>query len=190
MNRAPVTLALVTVLLVAYGAELALGGDAVCAALGLIPARFMSSGDLVPLFAHGLLHNPDDLWHLGGNVVVLLACGLVVEPELGSARFGLLYAVSGVAGAALHVFVDPSSSVALVGASGSIAGVLAVMGAIRPRLIGFAVGFIAWNTWLALSGDTGSASFGTHLGGAFAGVVFVVATRLLGGDLRARALAA
>lgn len=170
----PATLALVGAILLAYAAELAAGGMGVCERFGLVPERFMRTGDLVPVFGSLFLHDPNGLAHVAGNVLALLACGLVLEPLIGSVRFFALYVAAGVFGGLLHVAVDPSSSVALVSASGAIAGTLAAAGAFRPRLVGFAAGFIAWNVWLALSGTAGNVSAATHLGGAFVGVVFAI----------------
>src|SRR5262249_21330892 len=127
------------------------------------------------------LHNPEGLAHIAGNMVALLACGLLVEPALGSATFAFVYVASGILGAFLHVAVDPSSAVPLVGASGAVAGVLAVLGATRPRFVGFAVGFIAFNIWLTLSGTSGEVSSATHLGGAFCGVLFAAARAVSAG---------
>lgn len=70
------------------------------------------------LFLHG------SLWHLIGNMLYLLAFGPSVENALGSMRFTLYYLFWGVFAAAAHIFVNPSSPVPTLGASGAIGGVL------------------------------------------------------------------
>jgi membrane associated rhomboid family serine protease len=178
-DTAPVTVLLVLVLIAAFCLEISLGGNSFCATWGLTPAAFSRTGDLAPLFTHSLLHDPEaPLAHLGGNALVLLLAGSIVERELGSTRFGALYIASGLVGGILHIAVDSSSSTALVGASGSIAGVLAVLGVVRPRLIGFVAGFALWNIWLAWSGTAGNVSFATHIGGFCAGALYCVAAHL------------
>lgn len=178
---APVTALLAVVLVVAYGAEIALGGMSVCAEYGLTPAVFARTGDLAPVFTHTLLHDPAaPLGHLGGNVLVLLLAGSIVERDIGSARFVFLYVASGLFGALLHVAIDPSSDVTLIGASGCISGVLAVLGVARPRLLGFVAGFVAWNIWLAWSKSVGDVSFAAHIGGFAAGTLYCITARLAG----------
>jgi membrane associated rhomboid family serine protease len=174
-ETAPFTALLTLALIAAFCVEISLGGNSFCNTWGLTPADFSHTGNLAPLFTHGLLHDPDaPLAHLGGNVLVLLLAGPIVERELGSVRFGVLYTMSGLVGGVLHIAVDPSSNAILVGASGSIAGILAVLGVLRPRLLGFVAGFAAWNVWLAWSGTAGNVSFATHIGGFVAGALYCV----------------
>ena len=172
-----VTLSLILANLVAFQAELAGGGLAVCYALGLVPAEFLASGDLAPIFSSLFLHDPETLLHLGCNMAFLAVFGAIVEGELGSLRFLALYLAAGVAGALLHVAVDPGSTLPLVGASGAIFGVMAVAGVVRPPLLGFAVAFGAVEIWHAFAGGVGDVSFGCHLGGLIAGAVFAALWR-------------
>jgi membrane associated rhomboid family serine protease len=178
-ETAPVTALLAFALVAAYAAELALGGLPVCEAYGLVPAVFGRTGDLVPLFSHAFLHDPEaPFGHLGGNVLVLLLAGSIVERELGSVRFLALYTAAGLLGGLLHIAVDSSSSVPLIGASGAISGVLAVLGVLRPRLLGFVAGFVGWNVWLAWSGAAGDVSFATHIAGFSTGALYCVTAHL------------
>lgn len=164
-------LPLVTVALVfANLAVYASGVDA--GAHGLVPAEFVSTGNLAPVFSSMFLHA--SLEHLLGNMVALAIAGTIVEGELGHLRFLGLYLAAGIVGALLHVLVAPAAAEPMVGASGAIFGVLAVAGALRPRLAGFAVGFVLVNVWYALAGNGGAVSFGTHLGGAFVGALFAI----------------
>jgi membrane associated rhomboid family serine protease len=59
---------------------------------------------------------------------------------------------------------------------------LAVLGALRPRLLGFIVGFVLVQVWYALAGGGGEVSFGTHIGGFAVGVLFVGIARATGSE--------
>jgi len=170
-----VTLALILVNLGAYAAELASGGESFCSAYGLVPRAFARSGDMTPVFNSMFLHA--NLTHLAGNLIFLTIFGTVVEHALGHIRFALLYFVSGVAGALLHVAVDPSAANAMVGCSGCLFGLIALAAARNPRFLGFALTFGAVEIWHALSGTETSVSFGAHLGGLAAGVLFAIIMR-------------
>ena len=82
---------------------------------------------LASLFLHG------GLLHLGGNMLYLWIFGNNVEDAMGHARFVGFYLVSGVIASLTHAFMDPTSTVPLVGASGAISGVLAAYLLIYPR---------------------------------------------------------
>jgi len=168
-ETAPFTALLALALIAAYGLELALGGMPICEAYGLVPARPSLESALSAMF----LHDPEGVFHVGGNVVFLVVFGGIVERALGSFRFLGLYLAAGLAGAAFHCLVAPSSTDPLVGASGALFGLLAVAAVIRPRLAGFAVAFVGLNIWYAFMGGAGDVSFGCHIGGFFAGFVVV-----------------
>lgn len=177
------TLLLVIVNLAVYALELVDGGRATCERLGLIPAQFLRSGDLEPLFSHLFLHDPSSPYHLAGNMLFLVVFGVLVERSLGSLRLLTIYFAAGAVGGLLHVAVDPSATIPLVGASGSIFGILAVAGALRPRLMGFVVACGAINVWSAFTGSDGGVSFGAHLGGLFAGFVVVALLKASGSEV-------
>jgi membrane associated rhomboid family serine protease len=181
--RAPLfTIVLVTLNLAAYLLELATGGQAACNAYGLIPAHFAHSGAVWPLLSSMFLHDPSSLLHLGGNMVFLAFFGALVEREIGHLRFLGLYLLAGVLGSLMHVLVNPAATDPLVGASGAIFGVLAVAGALRPRLLGFVVAFVGINIWHAFFGGGGDVSFGCHIGGFCAGFLLVAIMRVTGDE--------
>ncbi|MFM2124245.1 MAG: hypothetical protein RL328_696 [Acidobacteriota bacterium] len=62
--------------------------------------------------------------HLGGNMLFLWVFGRNVEDRIGSRNLLILYTLSGLAAAAIHVLANPYSRVPTVGASGAIAGVM------------------------------------------------------------------
>ncbi|MGH7838961.1 MAG: rhomboid family intramembrane serine protease, partial [Candidatus Binataceae bacterium] len=62
--------------------------------------------------------------HLAGNMLYLFIFGPAVEARMGHRRFLEFYLSAGVAAGLATVAMEPSSPVAVVGASGAIAGVL------------------------------------------------------------------
>jgi membrane associated rhomboid family serine protease len=168
-ETAPFTALLALALIVAYAAELALGGMSVCTEFGLVPSHPSLETALSSMF----LHDPSGPIHLGGNLVFLVVFGGIVERALGSVRFLGLYVAAGLGGCAFHCLVSPSSTDALVGASGALFGLLAVAAVVRPRMLGFAVAFAGLNVWYAFAGGAGDVSFGCHIGGFFVGFLVV-----------------
>lgn len=170
-----VTLLLVALNVLAYRLELTAGGEAFCRVYGLIPAHFTPAALLSSLF----LHDPGALTHIAGNMVFLLVFGAVVEDAIGGLGLAALYLAAGAAGGLLHVVVDPSSTIPLVGASGAVFGVIAVAAVVRLRLLGFAVAFVGLNVWNAFTGDDGDVSFGCHIGGFCLGFLVVLILRAI-----------
>jgi membrane associated rhomboid family serine protease len=81
---------------------------------------------LSSIFLHGS-------WdHLAGNMIYLWVFGDDVEEVLGPFRFALLYLISGVCGALGYVMVDGHATIALVGASGCVSGVIAAYLMLEP----------------------------------------------------------
>ena len=73
-------------------------------------------------FTYTLLHG--DWLHLGVNAVWLAAFGSPLAHRLGWPRFLVFWAVTGLAAAALHFAIYPSSEAPLIGASGAISGMM------------------------------------------------------------------
>jgi len=71
--------------------------------------------------------------HIVGNMLYLWIFGKGVESALGSARYLALYLICGVIAALTQAFVDPTSQVPMIGASGAIAGVLGAYLILHPR---------------------------------------------------------
>jgi membrane associated rhomboid family serine protease len=85
---------------------------------GLVPAHVSWISATTSLFVH------ENLIHVGSNLVSLWIFGDNVEDQLGHGRFLLLYLLAGYAGALAQVWVDPTSLVPIIGASGAVAGVM------------------------------------------------------------------
>jgi membrane associated rhomboid family serine protease len=104
---------------------------------GVIPAAVSGAysfpgaiNPLATLFSYQFLHA--DVVHLIGNLIFLWVFADNVEQALGRVRFLIFYLLVGAAGALAFVFSDPGSKVPLVGASGSIAGVVIAYLMLRP----------------------------------------------------------
>ena len=91
---------------------------------GLIPAELLSNPqeEWLTVFTAMFLHG--GWFHIISNMWVLYIFGDNIEDRVGSMRYLLFYLLSGIAAACLQVFILPSSSVPMIGASGAIAGVL------------------------------------------------------------------
>ncbi len=78
---------------------------------------------LASLFTSMFLHGG---WlHLGGNMLYLWIFGDNVEEKMGHGRYFIFYLLCGLTATAVHIVVDPASTMPTVGASGAISGVLA-----------------------------------------------------------------
>jgi membrane associated rhomboid family serine protease len=71
--------------------------------------------------------------HLFGNMMMLLLFGAAVEVTVGSLGFGLLALFSGFAGALLFLILSPLSLAPMIGASGSLSGVMAFYAAFEKK---------------------------------------------------------
>ncbi len=138
-----VTWGLILACIFVYGWELSLGKsfDAAVSDLGFTPAALLSPQSapseaigvsptatiFIAMFLHG------SILHLAGNMLYLWIFGNNIEDAMGHTRFILFYFVCGVAAALTMAFMDPSSQVPMVGASGAISGVLGAYMLLYPR---------------------------------------------------------
>ncbi len=91
---------------------------------GLIPVHLLvnPSQAWITIFSAMFLHGG---WlHILSNMWVLFIFGDNVEDRLGHVRYLVFYLLCGVAAGLLDAYVQPQSSVPMIGASGAIAGVL------------------------------------------------------------------
>ncbi|MGH7865918.1 MAG: rhomboid family intramembrane serine protease [Candidatus Binataceae bacterium] len=73
------------------------------------------------------------LFHVAGNMLYLYVFGAAVEQRLGHARFVAFYLACAVAAALAFVVLAPGTTVAVIGASGAVAGVLGAYFVLMPR---------------------------------------------------------
>jgi membrane associated rhomboid family serine protease len=71
--------------------------------------------------------------HLGGNMLYLWIFGNNIEDAMGHVKFTLFYFACGFAAAFAMAYMDPSSHIPMVGASGAISGTLAAYVLLYPR---------------------------------------------------------
>jgi membrane associated rhomboid family serine protease len=110
---------------------------AMLASFGATPAAVLhnvpQTGQLPPeatLVTYMFLHGGWE--HIIGNMVYLWVFGDDIEDALGPVRFIIFYLAVGIASAVGFAALNPQSTVPLVGASGSISGILAAYLLLRP----------------------------------------------------------
>jgi membrane associated rhomboid family serine protease len=131
------------------------------------------------LLSHCFVHL--GLIHLLMNMWVLYAIGSVVEAMWGHGRYLALYLISGLAGGATQLIVDPF--VSMGGASGALCGLLTSMGVwvwlnrpfMPPKLVSDWMRNILTNVMLiAFISIVPGVSWAGHLGGGVGGLVVSV----------------
>lgn len=150
---------------------------------GLVPVQIMGGQNLITLVTSMFLHA--DILHIGLNMFFLLVTGDAVERELGSFRFLALYLACGVIAGLFHSYLNSTSTIPTIGASGAIFGVIAAFAILFPfrwliTLFGFipipvpAIIFafitILTETAYVASGVAENIAHTAHIGGFLAGV--------------------
>jgi membrane associated rhomboid family serine protease len=145
---------------------------------------------LTSMFMHG------GWMHIIGNMVYLWVFGDNVEDNFGHGRFLLFYLICGLAASFAQIFMEPSSVIPSLGASGAIAGVLGAYLIMFPhnRVRSILPLGIIWTTielpaivvlgfWIVLqvisqytasfagTAQSGGVAYMAHIGGFVAGVV-------------------
>ena len=162
----------------------AAGGERPCPLGGLTWQTLFSS-----MFLHG------SWMHLIGNMWFLWIFGNNVEDSMGHLRFLLFYLLSGLAAALAQVFVDPSSAIPMVGASGAISAIMGAYLVLFPRASVYTLFIIvvfvrviplpAWvmlGYWIviqvfssmAVPATGGGVAYAAHIGGFLAGVFLIL----------------
>jgi membrane associated rhomboid family serine protease len=93
---------------------------------GVVPAAFAPPTLITSMFLHG------GWMHVIGNMWYLWIFGDNVEDRLGHGRFIVFYLLCGFAAALGQVFMDPTSTLPTIGASGAIAGVMGAYFVLYP----------------------------------------------------------
>jgi membrane associated rhomboid family serine protease len=150
---------------------------------GLVPVNVMEGRNLFTLVTSMFLHG--SLIHLGMNMFFLLITGDGCERAMGSSRFLVFYLACGVLSGLFHTYMNSTSGIPTIGASGAIFGVLAAFAIMFPfrwliSLFGLipipipAIIFvfieILSETALVASGVVDYVAHTAHLGGFLAGV--------------------
>lgn len=191
-----VTIALVMLLAMVFAIEkwlafdlaggLRLSHESLLALGGASRDLVIGGGDWWRVFLAPLLHNGTA--HLGGNLFALAMVGWRLEPLIGRAWFGALFALSALAGIAGSLAGNQPHLVT-VGASGAISGLIGALFAmsLAPRLdatharairntaLFFGIPSLAPIVFGSAAGADGGTDWNAHLGGAICGVAVGVA---------------
>ena len=164
---------------------------------GVVPARLDGMSVFTSMFLHaGWLH-------FLGNMLFLWIFGDNVEDRVGHVRFVVFYLLCGVAAVAAHVYMNPTSRIPTVGASGAIAGVMGGYFVLYPnsRVLALVPLFIIWEIievpavlflglWFLMQffygvgsmavrpgAEAGGVAFWAHIAGFLAGMAGVLVLR-------------
>jgi len=103
----------------------------------LFPARLFDGIYIDTLLTYIFLHGN---WvHLIINCASLLGAGVIVETDLGHLKFLGAFISSGAIAGLSHSLLNPPSTVPIIGASGAIFGVIAVLFLLMPFKITYAL---------------------------------------------------
>jgi membrane associated rhomboid family serine protease len=152
------------------------------------PATVLTSLQIWRPITYQFLHN--GIWHIFGNMFILFFFGPILERLWGSKKFVTFYLICGAIGGLLYPFlalVGWLKVAYLVGASGSILGMLAAGTILFPNMMVYVLGIIPVKLrilaiiFAAISiisllrpdkvGNAGGEA--AHLGGMVAGAVYV-----------------
>ncbi|MFT6097470.1 MAG: membrane associated rhomboid family serine protease [Arenicella sp.] len=161
------------------------------AAYGLNAAEIKPLQLLTYQFLHG------GFMHILGNMVFLVLTGFAVEAALGSLRFLGFYLLSGIGSGLLYALFESSGGL-LVGASGSISGVMAMYvvlfgmrkiqffywffiftGYVRAAAIIMLPFYIGFEIVQYYSNDGSNVAYTAHIGGFLVGAALVFLTQSL-----------
>ncbi len=136
------------------------------------------------MFMHG------DFMHIFGNMLFLFIFGDNLENMLGHVRYAAFYIVCGFVAAFSQVFMDTSSVIPMLGASGAISGVLGgylllfPQRKVRALIFNFLTtvpAFVALGIWIVFqivqgyfsNPDQGGVAYAAHIGGFIAGIALI-----------------
>ena len=98
---------------------------------GLIPAQVTSGQHLVTFITSMFIHG--GIGHIAGIMLFLNIFGDNLENSMGHIKYLVFYFICGFAASFAQVFVDPSSTIPQIGASGAIAGLMGGYLVLFPR---------------------------------------------------------
>jgi membrane associated rhomboid family serine protease len=149
------------------------------------------------LFSSMFLHG--GFLHIAGNMLFLWIFGDNIEDYLGHAKYLFFYLACGVLAALSHAFLNPDSTLPMLGASGAISGVLGAYIILYPRagvwtfffflffwqvikvpavlIIGLWIFIQVVNGLLEPGQQGGGVAWFAHVGGFVAGMLFILIAR-------------
>ena len=134
-SRRPINFPVMTAAIIAVNAfvfvlEL-LGGDAFINYWSLVPANIMTTYGLITVFTSMFMHAGWE--HILGNMLFFWVFGPEIEDVMGSLPFLISYLLGGVTATVAQVWIDPTSTIPNLGASGAIAAVMGAFLITYPR---------------------------------------------------------
>ena len=191
-HRPIMTWGLIATNMIIYFAEVTADSpQAVTRTFGLTPAALIGESSLIDaltplltLLSYQFLHA--DLMHLLGNMIFLWVFGDDIEECLGRLRFLAFYLMVGMVGGLVYAASDAHSLMPLIGASGSISGVVIAYVMLRPcakitvliaiiplRISAYwVVGlFVISQLWNLGAASKSEVAYWCHFGGMLAGAV-------------------
>lgn len=98
---------------------------------GTIPVEILVGQDYFTLLTSMFLHGG---WmHLIGNMLFLWVFGDNIEATIGNVQFVVFYLAGGLVASAAHIYLNTTSTVPCVGASGAIAAIMGAYIVMFPR---------------------------------------------------------
>jgi membrane associated rhomboid family serine protease len=206
-RRAVVTIAFIVINILVFALQFMMGEEALYSAYlqwAIVPARLIESfglGSALTLITSMFMHG--GFLHLASNMLYLYIFGDNIEDVMGHGLYIAFYLVCGVGAGLAQVFVAPTSTIPLLGASGAIAGVLGAYLVFYPKariqslvLLGIFSRMVelpatlVLGGWFLLQAFNGFLSFGmaatggvawfAHIGGFALGVLGAFVCKALG----------
>ena len=145
-SRRPINFPIMTVALIGVNAfvfvlEL-LGGDAFINTWSLVPAAILTPHGLITVFTSMFMHEGWE--HILGNMLFFWVFAPEIEDVMGSGPFLVFYLLGGIAATVAQVWIDPTSTIPNLGASGAIAAVMGAFLITYPRDKIRTVVFLGW----------------------------------------------
>lgn len=150
---------------------------------GMVPRQVLEHRWVWQPFTYLFLHG--NIWHLVFNLFALWMFGMPVEAQWGERDFLKYYFLCGVGAALAHVALAPHSGVPVIGASGSVYGLLVAFAMLYPDAVVYlyflipikaahmAILFGAVEFFAGATGSTPGVARFAHLGGMLTGYLYI-----------------
>lgn len=141
INFPIMTLSIIVVNVFVFILELT-GGDGFINYWSLVPANILTPHGFITIFTSMFMHAGWE--HIIGNMLFFWVFGPEIEDVMGSIPFLVFYLLGGVAATVAQVWIDPTSTIPNLGASGAIAAVMGAFLVTYPRDQIKTVVFLGW----------------------------------------------
>jgi len=150
---------------------------------GLVPQQALFQRWLWQPVTYLFLHG--NIWHLVFNLFALWMFGMPVESQWGEKDFLKYYFLCGLGAAAAHLALAPHSTIPVIGASGSVYGLLVAFAMLYPDAVVYlyflipikaahmAILFGAIEFFAGASGSSPGVARFAHLGGMVTGYFYI-----------------